>query len=71
VILTQPALQNLVPGVFSLASFQKMIQDSSGNIYVSGEEGSQFISTMVGWVEEEFAFGFTVPTQRSFTLHWP
>ena len=71
VVLTQPDSQNLVPGEFSLDAFQKMMQDDSGNIYVTGAEGSQFISTMAGWVEDEFTMGFTVPIQKSFTLHWP
>jgi hypothetical protein len=71
VILTQPSLENLVPGEFSLETFQKMIQDNSGQIFVSGKDGSQFISTMAGWVEDEFAMGFAVPIIESYTLHWP
>ncbi len=70
-ILTQPDLENLVPGEFSLDNFQKMIQDSNGQIYVSGKDGSQFISTMAGWVQDEFTMGFTVPNVESYTLHWP
>jgi len=71
VSLTRPDLNNLVPGEFSLDAFQKMIQDSNGQIYVSGKEDTQFISTMAGWVQDEFTMGFTVPMEESFTLHWP
>jgi hypothetical protein len=71
VILTQPGLENLVPGEFSLEVFQKMIQDSNGQIFVSGKVGTQFISTMAGWVQDEFTMGFTVPIVESYTLHWP
>jgi hypothetical protein len=71
VALTQPDLANLVPGEFSLEAFQKMIQDSNGQIYVSGKDDSQYISTMAGWVQDEFNMGFTVPVEESYTLHWP
>jgi hypothetical protein len=71
VTLTQPGLENLVPGEFSLEVFQKMIQDSNGQIFVSGEDDTQFISTMAGWVQDEFTMGFTVPMEESYTLHWP
>ena len=71
VIITQPGLENVVPGEFSLEAFQKMIQDSNGQIYVSGKDGFQVISTMAGWVQDEFALGFTVPIVESYTLHWP
>ena len=71
VVLTQPDLGNLVPGEFSLETFQTMIQDSSGQIYVAGKEGSHSISTMAGWVGDEFCMGFTVPVMESYSLHWP
>jgi hypothetical protein len=71
VVLTQPDLKNLVPGEFSLDAFQSVVQDSNGQIYVSGKDRSQFISTMAGWVEDEFAMGFTVPIIESYTLNWP
>jgi hypothetical protein len=71
VILSQPDLENLVPGEFSLEAFQKMIQDSNGQIYVSGKDDTQFILTMAGWVQDEFNMGFTVPVEESYTLHWP
>jgi hypothetical protein len=71
VILTHPNLKNLAPAEFSLETFQKTIQDSSGQIYVSGKDDAQFISTMAGWVQEEFTMGFTVPVAESYTLHWP
>lgn len=71
VILAQPDLENLVPGEFSLEAFQKMIQDSNGQIYVSVKDGSRFISTMAGWVQDEFTIGFTVPIVESYILNWP
>lgn len=71
VILSQPNGENLVPGEFSLDDFQKMIRDSNGQIYVSGKDGFQIISTMAGWVEDEFALGFRVPILESYTLYWP
>ncbi len=70
-ILSKPDSTNLVPGEFSLDDFQKMIQDSSGQIYVSGKAGSKSISTMAGWVEDEFSMGFTVPDEDTYTLVWP
>lgn len=71
VILTQPNLENLDPGGFSLETFQKMIQENSSQIYVSANDGSQYISTMAGWVQDEFAVGFAVPVGDSFILYWP
>jgi hypothetical protein len=71
VILTQPGLENLVPGKFSLESFQTMIGESNGQIYVLGKDSSRVISTMAGWIEDEFAMGFRVPIAESYTLYWP
>jgi len=71
VILTDLNGKNLVPGEFLLEDFQKMIQDSNGQIYVFGKGDFQIISTMAGWVEDEFALGFRVPIVDSFTLSWP
>ncbi|PKN88443.1 MAG: hypothetical protein CVU46_00730 [Chloroflexi bacterium HGW-Chloroflexi-8] len=70
VILTDPNGKNLVPGEFLLEDFQKMIQDSNGQIYVLGEGDFQIISTMAGWVEDEFVLGFRVPIVDSYTLSW-
>lgn len=70
VVLTSSDLKNLDPGKFSLDAFQKMIQDSNGQIYVAGKDNSQFISTMAGWIEDEFTMGFTVPILETYTLHW-
>jgi len=69
--LAQPDLKNLDPGGFSLEAFQKMIQDSAGQINVSGKDGTTYISNMAGWVEEEFTLGFTVPVEETYTLNWP
>ncbi len=71
VTLTQPGITNLVPGDFSLETFQKMIQDSNGQIYISEKNGSQHISTMAGWVQAEFVMGFVVPIMGSYSLYWP
>ena len=71
VILTQPGLVNLVPGEFSLESFRTMIQESNGQIYVLGKDGSPVISTMAGWIEDEFTMGFRVALADSYTLYWP
>lgn len=71
VILTQPGLVNLVPGEFSLESFETMIRESNGQIYVLGKDGAPIISPMAGWIEDEFTMGFRVPLQESYTLYWP
>jgi len=71
VTLTQPGKAALAPGEFSLEEFQKMIQDSNGQIYVSGEGNVQAISTMAGWIEDEFVMGFNVPERSVYSLHWP
>jgi hypothetical protein len=70
-ILTQPGVENLVPGEFSLESFQNMIQESNGQIYIFGNDNSPVISTMAGWVQDEFVMGFRVPIADSYTLYWP
>jgi hypothetical protein len=71
VTLTQPGLVNLVPGEFSLESFQNMLHASNGQIYVLGNDDSPIISTMAGWVQDEFVMGFRVPVAESYTLYWP
>lgn len=71
VALTQPGVDHLDPGTFKLEDFQKMIQDSNGQIYVSGKDSSPHISNMAGWVEDQFVMGFTVPNAETYTLHWP
>lgn len=70
VILTKPGLVNLVPGEFSLESFETMIRESNGQIYVLGKDGSPIISPMAGWIEDEFTMGFRVPPAESYTLYW-
>lgn len=74
--LTRPGLENLDPGNFSLEEFQNMIQDTNqGTIHLLGEDGSQTISTMAGWVGpeyKEFAMGFRLPSSViSYQLIWP
>jgi hypothetical protein len=72
VVLAQPNLEKLIPGEFSLESFQNMVNDSHGEIYILGNDGSRKFSTgMGGWVEDEFVMGFTVPVVETYTLYWP
>lgn len=71
VILTQPDLKNLDPGEFSLENFNNMVHDPKTEIYILGNDGSQTISTMGGWVGDEFAMGFRVPVEiNTYTLYW-
>jgi len=69
--LTEPNSLNLVPGDFSLEAFQGMIEDSRGEIYVTGADGQKIISTMAGWIEDVFTMGFVVPVEDRYTLYWP
>jgi hypothetical protein len=71
VILTQPDLTNLDPDNFSLEAFSNMTHAPGTEIYILGEDGSQTISTMGGWVGNEFAMGFRVPVDvNTYALHW-
>lgn len=71
VILAQPDLTNLDPSNFSLESFSNMTHAPSTEIYILGNDGSQTISTMGGWVGDEFAMGFRVPADlNTYTLYW-
>lgn len=71
VILTQPNLTNLDPNEFSLESFSNMTHDSNTEIYILGDDDSQTISTMGGWVGDEFAMGFRVPVDiNTYILYW-
>lgn len=71
VILTQPDLTNLDPVNFSLEAFSTMTHAPSTEIYILGNDGSQTTSTMGGWVGDEFAMGFRVPSDiNTYTLHW-
>jgi hypothetical protein len=70
-ILAQPDLANLDPNSFSLEAFSNMTHAPGTEIYVLGNDGSQTISTMGGWVGDEFAMGFRVPADiNQYTLHW-
>jgi hypothetical protein len=73
VILSQPGLERLDPATFFLEDFDKVIHDTSKEpIYILGSDGSETISTMGGWVDEEFAMGFILPaTAKTYTLFWP
>ena len=76
VILTQPGLERLDPKEFSLEAFDKALRDvSEGEVHISGSDGSYTISTMAGWVGEnfdEFAMGFRLPvTAKTGQLIWP
>jgi hypothetical protein len=72
-ILSRPRQERLEPGTFPLEDFDKMIHDTSkGEIYILGNDGSKTISTMGGWVNEEFAMGFRLPAGAgSLKLFWP
>jgi hypothetical protein len=72
VILSQPGKEGLDPNTFSLEAFDKMAHDTSkGEIYILGDDGSKTISTMGGWVDDEFAMGFRLPAAvKTYTLFW-
>jgi hypothetical protein len=71
-ILSQPGRDQLDPATFSLEAFDKMAHDTSkGEIYILGDDGSRTISTMGGWVDDEFAMGFRLPAAvKTYTLFW-
>ena len=71
VMLTQPDLTNLDPGNFSLEEFSNMTHATGTEIYIQGDDESKTISTMGGWIEDEFAMGFRVPADiNAYTLYW-
>ena len=75
VVLSKTGAEKLEPGNFSLEEFQAMIQDpSKGRIYILGNDGSETISTMAGWIGpdyKEFAMGFMLPgSATSYELFW-
>ncbi|MGZ9223825.1 MAG: hypothetical protein ACXW4Q_17100 [Anaerolineales bacterium] len=70
-ILTQPDLTNLDPSTFSLEAFGNMTHDPNTEIYILGNDGSRTISTMGGWVGDEFDMGFKVRVDAEpYTLYW-
>lgn len=73
VILAQPNLEPLTPNDLSLEAFDQAVHDpGDGGVYLLGADGPPVTSTMGGWVDEEFALGFRVPTTGgTYTLHWP
>jgi hypothetical protein len=76
VVLAGPGGEALSTDTFSLEEFQKIIPDSNqGTIHILGNDGSETISTMAGWVGpeyKEFAIGFRVPdTLTTYQLVWP
>ena len=73
VFLSRPNNKPMDPSTFPLEDFDKMIHDTSkGEISILGEDGSRTISTMGGWVDEDFAIGFRVPvTAKTYQLFWP
>ena len=72
-VLAQPGQATIALDAFSLEAFREMTQDTSqGGLYILGSDGSYNISTMAGWVDEEFAMGFPMPTTaETYTLYWP
>lgn len=73
VILAQPGGKKLDPQAFSLEAFQQALQDTGqGQVHILGDDGSFTISSMAGWVEDEFAMGFRLPAAaKTYTLFWP
>ena len=72
VILSQPGQKRLDSDKFSLEAFQKMIHaPTTGEIYILTGDGFRAISTMGGWVNDEFAMGFRLPiAAKTYSLHW-
>ena len=73
VILSRPGVERMDPSTFPLEDFDKMTHDTTlGEIYLLGSDGSRTISTMGGWVNEEFAMGFRLPVAvKTYRLFWP
>jgi hypothetical protein len=76
VILSGPEGKALDQAAFSLEDFQTMIQDTSqGTIHILGDDGSETISTMAGWLGpeyKEFGIGFRIPSKvTKYQLFWP
>ncbi len=71
--LSRPGGERLDPVTFPLEDFNKMSHDTSqGEIHILGDDGSETISTMGGWVEKEFVMGFRVPADlKTYMLIWP
>jgi hypothetical protein len=71
--LSRPGMERMDPSTFPLEAFDKMTHDTTlGEIYLLGSDGSRTISTMGGWVNEEFAMGFRLPvTAKTYRLFWP
>jgi hypothetical protein len=75
-ILSGPDGKALDTAAFSLEDFQTMIHDTTqGTIHFLGDDGSETISTMAGWLApdyKEFGIGFRVPsTLTTYQLVWP
>ena len=76
IVLAGPGGEALSTDTFSLEEFQKLIPDSNqGTIHILGNDGSETISTMAGWVGpeyKEFAIGFRIPDSLiTYQLVWP
>ena len=76
IVLAGPGGEALSTDTFSLEEFQKIIPDSNqGTIHILGNDGSETISTMAGWVGpeyREFAIGFRIPDSLiTYQLVWP
>lgn len=75
-VLRQPGGGRLDPASFSLEAFNQAIHDlSEGQTHITGDDGSDTISTMAGWTEQgqgDFVIGFQVPEAATkFTFYWP
>jgi hypothetical protein len=76
ITLGKPGQAKLDVSTFSLEVFDKALRDrSSGEVHLSGDDGSYSICSMAGWVGENydvFAMGFRVPaTAKTYQLFWP
>jgi hypothetical protein len=76
ITLGKPGQAKLDVSTFSLEAFDKALRDrSSGEVHLSGDDGSYSICSMAGWVGEKydtFAMGFRVPaTAKTYQLFWP
>lgn len=59
-------------GQIDLAAFQTAIQEVPEGVYILGDDSSKTITTMAGWVDEDFSIGFRVPENlKTYELHWP
>ena len=76
IVLAGPGGEALANDTFSLEDFQTMMHENTlESIHILGDDGSETISTMAGWVGPEYkelAIGFRVPSSViTYQLIWP